>query len=324
MERPETDKQAQSNGSAPSGTEEAPVGPPERIGPPDRVPSVIASNISITYRVFSAGPGPQRTTDDDGLLQSVFRRRPAALGVREVRAIKDVSFVAYEGDSIGVVGRNGSGKSTLLRTIAGLVPPTSGRLWLKGRAALLGVNAVLMPKLTGRENIWIGTQAMGLHPDEVRERFEEIVDFAGIGSFIDLPMSSYSSGMTARLRFAISTAVVPEVLVVDEALATGDAQFRERATARIEEIRAQAGTVFVVAHSERVIQTMCNRAWWIDDGRLLADGEPGPVNGLYKRKYGRHRHIWRERYDEVQRVIEEQGLEAARDLLRRWEPEANW
>lgn len=291
---------------------------------PDREPSVIASHVDITYRVFS-GRGPSDDIDEESrALRRLWRRSTQGVGVREIRAVKDVSFVSYPGESIGIVGRNGSGKSTLLRTIAGLVPPTSGRLWINGRAALLGVNAVLIPKLTGRRNIWIGALALGLTPEEVAARYDDIVDFADIGEFIDLPMSAYSSGMAARLRFAISTAVVPDILVVDEALATGDAAFRERATERIEQIRHEAGTVFIVSHSHRTIERMCTRALWIDDGRLLADGEPGPVAGLYRRKYGKYRHVWRDRYAEIQRVIDEQGLEAARELLRRWEPEAGW
>lgn len=320
---------APESGGMPGATEGAPVpnpADPSSVPVDERVPSVLASHVSITYRVFSPGRLSAETEEDDGAsaLRRLLRRGSQGVGVREVEAVKDVSFVAYRGESIGILGRNGSGKSTLLRTIAGLVPPTSGQLWLNGQAALLGVNAVLMSKLTGRRNIWIGALAMGLTPEEVRERFDDIVAFADIGEFIDMPMSSYSSGMSARLRFAISTCVVPDILVVDEALSTGDAQFRERANARIKEIRGQAGTVFIVSHNASTIQSMCDRAMWIDQGRLLADGQPGPVAGLYTRKYGQHRHIWRERYADVHRVIEEQGLEAARDLLRRWEPEGGW
>ena len=293
-------------------------------GQGERVPTVVASHVSITYRVFSPGrPAEEDESDEASALRKLLRG-PRGIGVREVEAVKDVSFMAYRGESIGVLGTNGSGKSTLLRTIAGLVPPTSGQLWLNGRAALLGVNAVLMSKLSGRRNIWIGALALGLTPEEVSERFEDIVAFADIGDFIDLPMSSYSSGMAARLRFAISTAVAPDILVVDEALSTGDARFRDRANERIAQIREQAGTVFMVSHNANTIRSMCTRALWIDEGRLLADGLPSPVLGLYQRKYGKGRQKWRERYEEIQRVIEEQGMEAGRDLLRRWEPEGDW
>lgn len=289
----------------------------------DRVPSVICSHVDITYRVYGMGKEAQDQSDE-GALKRLLSRSTRGVGVRKVHAVNDVSFVAYPGESIGVIGRNGSGKSTLLRSIAGLVPPTRGDIWLGGKAALLGVGAVLMKELTGRRNIEIGLYAVGLSRPEVRQHMKGIIEFADIGEFIDMPMNTYSSGMNARLRFAISTAVVPEILVVDEALATGDAEFRGRATARIQEIREQAGTVFVVSHNRSTIESTCNRVMWMDGGRLLADGDVAPVFGLYNRKYGKHRHEWRERYAQIERVIDEQGLDAARDLLRRWEPQGDW
>lgn len=260
----------------------------ESVTAKGRTPTVVASNVSVTYRIYGSG----RAVDEDdemGALKKFFQRSTQNVGIREVEAVKNVSLVAFEGESIGLVGRNGSGKSTLLRSIAGLVPPTDGRLWLKGKAALLGVNAVLLPNLSGRDNIWIGAQALGLTPKEVRSRFDEIVDFADLGKFIDLPMKSYSSGMGARLRFAISTAVVPDILVVDEALATGDAQFRERAQQRIAEIRGAAGTVFLVSHNLGSITKLCDRALWLDDGELVMDGPAKRVVDAYSAKYGRSR-----------------------------------
>ncbi len=249
------------------------------------IPSVVASQVHITYRVY--GSGQADPDGDENPLRRLLQRSTRNVGVREVHAVQDVSFVAYRGESIGIVGRNGSGKSTLLRSVAGLVPPTRGNLWLGGTASLLGVNAALLPKLSGRRNVWIGAQALGLSPREVRRRFAEIVDFADIGDFIDLPMSSYSSGMAARLRFAISTAVVPDILVVDEALATGDAQFKARAEERIDEIREQAGTVFLVSHSAETVKATCSRALWLDGGKLVMDGPAGQVVDAYTERYAR-------------------------------------
>lgn len=252
----------------------------------DRIPSVIADRVSITYRVFGTG----RETDgedDESVLRRLVQRVTKGVGVREVHAVKDVSFVAYRGESIGIIGANGSGKSTLLRSIAGLVPPSRGRIWLGGRSSLLGVNAALMPNLSGRRNIWIGAQALGLTRREVRERFDEIADFADIGDFLDLPMSSYSSGMGARLRFAISTAVVPDILIVDEALATGDAEFKARAQERIDAIQQHAGTVFMVSHNAEAIKRGCERAIWLDDGRVVMDGPSESVVDAYTARYGR-------------------------------------
>ncbi|WP_431473303.1 ABC transporter ATP-binding protein [Ornithinimicrobium sp. W1665] len=282
----------------------------------------MASHVTISYRIFGSGRDA-REEDGATVARRLLRRGTQGVGVREVTAIDDVSFVAHRGESIGIVGRNGSGKSTLLRTIAGLVPPTSGRLWLGGKASLLGVNAVLMPRLSGRENIWIGAQAMGMTPAQVRARFDEIVEFAEIGDALDLPMSTYSSGMGARLRFAISTATTPDILIVDEALSTGDAHFRSRAKDRVRRIREEAGTVFVVSHSDSTIRKMCTRALWLDRGRLLADGPPGAVIGLYARKYGKHREVWRQRFEEAQRIEETEGPEAAARYLRRWDKDAS-
>lgn len=249
-----------------------------------RRPTVIASHVDIVYRVMGASMRrPDDDTDDDvAALRRILQRGRQLTAVREIQAVSDVSFVAYDGQSIGIIGRNGSGKSTILRAIAGLLPPTSGRVWVHGRPALLGVNAVLMSKLTGERNIYIGGQALGLSKAEVARRMDEIVDFSGLGDAIHLPMSTYSSGMAARLRFAISTAAAPDVLMIDEALATGDAEFKARSAARIAQLREQAGTVFLVSHSNNTIRQMCDRALWMDRGRLVMDGPVGDVVDAYE------------------------------------------
>lgn len=248
-------------------------------------PSAILSDVHVMYRVY--GVGRENPTEDAGqdeispLTRLVRRSRPSTVGVRYVHAVKGVSFVAMRGQSIGLIGRNGSGKSTILRAMAGLMPLHSGRVWLDGEARLLGVNAVLKKNLSGTRNILIGLQAQGFSRARIRELYDGIVEFSGIGDFVDLPMSAYSSGMAARLRFAISTATVPDILIVDEALATGDADFRERATERIAQIREQAGTVFMVSHSDKSIRSQCDRALWMDGGRLLMDGDADDVVDAY-------------------------------------------
>jgi teichoic acid transport system ATP-binding protein len=189
--------------------------------------------------------------------------------------------VAHHGESIGILGTNGSGKSTLLRAVAGLLPPSSGRVFTSAEPELLGVNAAMLPRLTGERNIMIGGLALGLGTKEVKENVPGVADFAELGDFLYLPMSSYSSGMASRLRFAISTIRTPEILMIDEALATGDASFRKKSTARIEEIRAQAGTVFFVSHSLASVRAMCTRALWIDKGVLVADGDVDVVADAY-------------------------------------------
>ncbi|WP_153397772.1 ABC transporter ATP-binding protein [Ornithinicoccus halotolerans] len=253
-------------------------------------PTVVVSHLDIIYRVFGAGRARSNKGQDDGdnaepaaLLNRLTQRSRNVGGVRRVHAVKDVSFVARRGESIGIVGRNGSGKSTLLRAVAGLIPPDGGEVWLGGRAALLGVNAALVSQVSGARNVMIGGQALGLTKAQVRERFDEIVDFADIGHFIDLPMSSYSSGMGARLRFAISTAAVPDILVVDEALSAGDAQFRAKAAERVKQLRDQAGTVFMVSHNNNTIRQTCTRVLWLEQGQLVMDGEPNEVLPAYSR-----------------------------------------
>lgn len=251
----------------------------------DRIPSLIASHVDITYQVHGAkkAAAPVADPDDESLLAGLFKKGRDLATQQKVEAVKDVSFVAYHGESIGIIGRNGSGKSTLLRALAGVIPPTRGDIWINGEPALLGVNAVLMSKLSGERNVYIGGQAMGLSRSQVRERFDEIVDFSGIGQAVYRPMSTYSSGQAARLRFAISTAASPDILMIDEALATGDADFRERSTAKVAEIREQASTVFLVSHSNSTIRQICSRVIWMDKGRLIADGPTEEVVAAYEK-----------------------------------------
>lgn len=249
----------------------------------ERVPAVIARSVDVSYRVY--GAGGQVKADATSPFAKALNRARTQVGTREIHAVKNVSFIAYQGESIGLIGRNGSGKSTLLRSVAGLIPPSNGSIYLNGRAALLGVNAVLMRNLSGARNIMIGGQALGLSRREVRAKFDEIVEFADIGDFINLPMNSYSSGMAARLRFAISTAAVPEILVVDEALSTGDAEFKAKAAARIAAIRQSAGTIFIVSHSANQIRSMCSRALWMEQGHLIMDGSPDDVASAYVERF---------------------------------------
>ena len=245
-------------------------------------PSLIVDDLHVTYRVFGArkrgvaGPTP-------GALTRVLNRARGHVGaVTEVPAVRGVSFVARHGEAIGLIGRNGSGKSTLLRAIAGVLPPTSGRVFVSGRPALLGVNAVLMNELTGERNVYIGGLAMGLTPEQVSERFDDIVEFSGIGDFIYLPMKTYSSGMGARLRFAISSAAVPDIMMIDEALATGDAEFRRRSAKRVAALRKDATTVFLVSHSIRQVRQICSRAIWLEKGVVRMDGPVGEVCDAYE------------------------------------------
>ncbi|WP_445282850.1 ABC transporter ATP-binding protein [Streptomyces sp. DSM 118148] len=250
----------------------------------EKIPTVIADRVDIVYRVNGTGAGRGTAT---AALNRILRRKQAekAAGVRQVHAVKQVSFVAYKGEAIGLIGTNGSGKSTLLKAVAGLLPVENGHIYTDGQPSLLGVNAALMNDLTGERNVHLGGLAMGMSREEVKERYEEIVDFSGInekGDFITLPMRTYSSGMAARLRFSIAAAKDHDVLLIDEALATGDRSFQKRSEARIRELRKHAGTVFLVSHNNKSIRDTCERVLWLEQGELRMDGPTEDVLKEYE------------------------------------------
>lgn len=248
------------------------------------VPTVVIDDVHLTYRVI----GRRR-----GGAPAAFRRallREGAPGERFVRAVRGVSFTAYRGEAIGLIGPNGSGKSTLLRGVAGLMAPSSGAVWTRGQASLLGVSAAMMSGMSGDQNIMLGCLAIGMTPAEIAEEYDSICEFAGIGEFVHMPMSTYSSGMAARLRFAIAAARAPDILLIDEALSTGDARFRRRSEKRILELREQAGTVFLVSHGLGIIRQTCTRAIWLEAGRIVLDGDANDVVDAYEAQYDpRHR-----------------------------------
>ena len=252
--------------------------------PNDNIPTVIADGVDIVYRVNGTGAGRGSAT---AALYRILRGGQAekAAGVRKVHAVKKVSFVAYRGEAIGLIGTNGSGKSTLLKAVAGLLPVENGHIYTDGQPSLLGVNAALMNDLTGERNVHLGGLAMGMSREQVKERYEEIVDFSGInekGDFITLPMRTYSSGMAARLRFSIAAAKDHDVLLIDEALATGDRSFQKRSEARIRELRKHAGTVFLVSHNNKSIRDTCDRVLWLERGELRMDGPTDEVLKEYE------------------------------------------
>lgn len=247
------------------------------------VPSIIVNELHVEYHVVGAKRVSKAPVTKDNLFRKFLRKGQSLVGGHTtIHAIRGVSFTAYHGESIGLIGTNGSGKSTLLKAIAGVLQPAQGEIYVSGTSSLLGVSAVLIPELTGARNVEIGGMALGLSKKQVAERFDEIAEFAGIGDAINLPMRTYSAGMGARLRFAISTAATPDILMIDEALATGDASFRERSGQRIDEIRGTAGTVFVVAHSLATIKRMCTRVIWLDKGQIIMDGDPQEVTAAYR------------------------------------------
>jgi teichoic acid transport system ATP-binding protein len=243
--------------------------------PLDAPLAVVVDNVSITYEIFQEARVGLRSVVSRG-----FRGRAK----REINAIKQMSFEVRQGESVGLVGGNGAGKSTLLAAIAGLLPVRKGAIYARTRPTLLGVAAALNPSLSGRRNIYLGGLALGLSTAEINKRVDKIIEFSGLDEFIDLPMRAYSSGMRARLHFSIATAVAPDILLIDEALAVGDREFKRRSFRRIEDIRNSAGTIFVVSHNLNEIRRMCTRAIWIDHGVMTMDGDPEDVVDAYERR----------------------------------------
>lgn len=198
-------------------------------------------------------------------------------------ALRGVSFEVPRGQTVGVVGRNGSGKSTLLQVLAGTLQPSSGEVSVNGRvSALLELGAGFNPEFTGRENVFINGAIMGFSQAEMEERFPRICAFAEIGDFINQPVKTYSSGMYVRLAFATAINVDPDILLVDEALAVGDAVFQYRCMRRIQELKEQGVTIFFVSHDLSAIKSLCDHALLIDQGRLVAEGDPYAIINHYQ------------------------------------------
>ena len=259
-------------------TEPTPIAP----APAPAEPTVVVDDVHLTYRVIG---GARRGGAPAALRRIVLREETP--GQRSVHAVRGVSLTAYRGEAIGLIGPNGSGKSTLLRAIAGLMAPSHGVVWTRGQASLLGVSAAMMGKMSGEQNILLGCLAIGMTPAEIAEEYDGIVEFAGIGDFVNLPMNTYSSGMGARLRFAIAGARAPDILLIDEALATGDAQFRRRSEQRIKELREKAGTVFLVSHGLGIIKETCARTIWLENGLIVLDGDTATVVDAYEERHDR-------------------------------------
>jgi len=242
-----------------------------------RRPVVVVDDLHVEYRVLATGKRASSGDSRGGLLH---RGR----STRTVHALRGVNLTIHEGDSVGVIGANGSGKSTLMRAIVGLTPATRGTVRAAGRPSMLGVGAALVKELSGSRNIILGGLALGFSREEIEARHDDIVAFAGLEEFIDLPMRTYSSGMTARLKFALATARDHDILIVDEALAVGDKAFRKKSERRIREIRDDAGTVFLVSHSMKSIRDTCSRTVWIERGRVVMDGPTDEVVDAYEAK----------------------------------------
>jgi lipopolysaccharide transport system ATP-binding protein len=241
--------------------------------------SLFVDGLRKTYRVPAEGHLTYRSLRED-VVRMI--RRPRRSSLQEFVALDGVSFSAEAGDRVGVIGRNGSGKSTLLKVLARITSPDAGRAEIVGRVgSLLEVGTGFHPELSGRDNIFLSGAILGLRRREIANRLDEIVDFAGVHRFIDAPVKRYSSGMYLRLAFAVASSLEPDILLVDEVLAVGDADFQNKCLGRMSELATQNRTVLFVSHSMSSVLRLCNRAVLLDRGRVVASGHPADVVRAY-------------------------------------------
>ena len=237
--------------------------------------AVHLENVSVRYKIPME---PIRS-----FKEYMIRRLKGQVDYWELWALRGVSLDVRRGEVFGIIGRNGSGKSTLLKVMARVLKPTTGRVWMKGRVVpLLELGAGFHPELTGRENIYLNATLLGYSRAEIEKAYSSIVEFAEIGDFINAPLRTYSSGMVARLGFAVAMAWQPDILLIDELLAVGDEAFQQKCKDRIAEFQQQGVTVLLVSHDLGQVAAMCQRAMWLDHGEVQAIGEAEDVVEKYR------------------------------------------
>ena len=243
--------------------------------------SVLVDDVSV---YFNRTRSSARTIKE---LSIQFLKKKAFVESGKIKALDGISLDVKRGEVYGVIGRNGSGKSTLLRVLSRILPPTRGRIRIWGKVSpLLGVGAGFNPDLTGRENAFLYSSILGRKIARTKELFDSIVEFAELKNFIEEPLRIYSSGMVARLGFAVAMAERPEVLLVDEVLSVGDEKFKDKCNDRFHEFTASGSTIVFVSHNMSVVQEMCERASWINAGKLMATGATKDVIAEYRRFIG--------------------------------------
>ncbi|HEY5610610.1 MAG TPA: ABC transporter ATP-binding protein [Thermoanaerobaculia bacterium] len=254
-------------------------------------------DVSKSYRLF--GRRSQFQTLKSALLRRELKPSPET----SIQALTNVSFDVSRGEAFGIIGRNGSGKSTLLKLISGILKPTEGTVVVDGRiSALIELGAGFHPEISGRENIYINGIMLGLSRKEIDQRFDKIVDFAGIGEFLDQPVKTYSSGMYVRLGFAVAVHVDPDILLIDEVLAVGDEEFSQKCIAKIQEMKYRGVTMLFVTHQLALVQNLCDRALWLDYGQVAALGNPVRVVDAYLQQVS---GVRAEPEPEAEEVVEE-------------------
>jgi ABC-type polysaccharide/polyol phosphate transport system ATPase subunit len=236
-------------------------------------PAVKVEDLWVRYRT---------TIEQSGDLKTRLLSGKRARGTRQIEALRGVSFEVPVGSVYGVIGHNGAGKSTLFRTIAGILPPSKGRVTVGGRVTpLLSLGVGFNADLTGRENILLGGLATGLHPDEIAEHYTEVVRFAELGDALDYPMKTYSSGMYARLGVAVASHLDPDILLIDEALSAGDARFKKRCMDKLVDLCGHDCTVMIISHGLQLITQLAERAVWLEQGQVVDEGPAVDVVDAY-------------------------------------------
>jgi ABC-2 type transport system ATP-binding protein/lipopolysaccharide transport system ATP-binding protein len=237
--------------------------------------SIQLENVGVRYRA----PSERISSIKEYMIRWAQRK----IDHRNFWALDDVNLTVPQGESLGLIGHNGAGKSTMLKLIARVLRPTTGRVIVRGHIApLLEFGAGFHNELTGRENVFLNGALLGFTRKEMEEKFERIVDFAELWDFIDAPMRTYSSGMWARLGFAVATDVKPDILIIDEVLSVGDESFQRKSFQRMQEFRDQGATLLFVSHSMHMVEQMCRRAAWLDHGHLMMVGETDEVIEAYR------------------------------------------
>lgn len=233
----------------------------------DNAPMVVFDNVSLYFRKHSS------------IFELFTKNRKRDLNFW---ALQGVSFCLFEGDSLGVIGRNGSGKSTLSLVCTKVYRPDKGRVTINGRVQLLALGVGFAKQLSGRENVYISGSLLGLRTSEIRQKMADIESFADIGEFMDEPVRTYSSGMKSRLGFSIATVICPDILILDEIMATGDRAFRDKAMERIENLHSLAKCAIIISHDPGQLQKICNKILWLERGGVVMQGEPTPVLAAYQ------------------------------------------
>lgn len=263
--------------SLPTAPELSTLTPPLEMQTNDDV--VILEDTTVRYRV----PRERIRT----FKEFIIRRMKGQVQFVDLLALHHVSLQVKKGEVFGLIGANGAGKTTLLRLVARVMRPTLGRVIVRGRVApLLAMGAGFHPELTGRENVYLNGTLLGYTRRQIEELFDQIVDFAELRDFIEAPIRTYSSGMLARLGFAVATAQMPDILIVDEVLSVGDIAFQEKSSARIRQFREQGASILLVSHDMGNIQKMCGRAAWLNHGEIVQVGPAEEVVDKFKEYMG--------------------------------------